>query len=383
MTSPRGPRLRRVVAVAFSTALMIVGLAFAATAGADRLADAQAEADRVEQELAALNVEVGMAAERYHAAQAELEETDRKIDQNQRILKTSKSNLRVSRNELRTMLVDAYRRGDPDVIAFLLSANSIDELVDQSRFVQRVTSHAAETVRDVRRYTNEVRQVERELEDERANRQAALDQRAAEEAAVRGALAARSALLDSLNGQIRSIIAEREAARRAEDRRLAAAAAGVLEEASAATGEAPSLGGSVASDAGSGDSAGGGTSIPAPPSSSVGGGAASIALSQLGVSYRWGGTSPGEGFDCSGLIYWAYQQMGITLPRVAAAQFAYGVPVPLDSLEPGDIVSFRGSGHAGIYIGGGQYVHAPQTGDVVKVSNVFDRSDIDGASRPA
>lgn len=382
MTSPRGPRLRRVVAVLLSTALMAVGLAFAATAGADRLADAQAEADRVEQELAALNVEVGLAAERYHAAQADLEETDRKIDQNQRILKTSKNNLRVSRNELRAMLVDAYRRGDPDVVAFLLSANSIDELVDQSRFMQRVTNHAAETVRDVRRYTKEVKEVERELEGERANRQAALDQRAAEEDAVRGALAARSALLDSLNGEIRNIIAEREAARRAEDERLAAAAAGVLDEAAASTGEAPALGGSVASGGG-GDSGGSGAAIPAPPSSSVGGSAASIALSQLGVPYSWGASSPGVGFDCSGLIYWAYAQVGVSLPRVAAAQYAYGVPVPLDALEPGDIISFRGSGHAGIYIGGGQYVHAPQTGDVVKVSNVFDRSDIDGASRPA
>jgi cell wall-associated NlpC family hydrolase len=381
MTSPRGPRLRRVIATLVGVALMTVGLAFAATAGADRLADAQAEADRVEQELAALNVEVGLAAERYHAAQAELEETDRKIDQNQRVLKASKSNLRVSRNELRTMLVDAYRRGDPDVIAFLLSANSIDELVDQSRFVQRVTDHAAETVRDVRRYTREVREVERQLEDERVNRQAVLDQRAAEEAAVQGALAARSSLLDSLNGEIRSIIAEREAARRAEDERLAAAAAGVLDQAAAETGEAPALGGSVAS--GGGNSGGSGAAIPAPPSSSVGGSAASIALSQLGVPYSWGASSPGVGFDCSGLIYWAYAQVGVSLPRVAAAQYAYGVPVPLDAMEPGDIISFRGGGHAGIYIGGGQYVHAPQTGDVVKVSSVFDRGDIDGASRPA
>ncbi len=381
MTSPRGPRLRRVIATLVGVALMTVGLAFAATAGADRLADAQAEADRVEQELAALNVEVGLAAERYHAAQAELEETDRKIDQNQRVLKASKSNLRVSRNELRTMLVDAYRRGDPDVIAFLLSANSIDELVDQSRFVQRVTDHAAETVRDVRRYTREVREVERQLEDERVNRQVVLDQRAAEEAAVQGALAARSSLLDSLNGEIRSIIAEREAARRAEDERLAAAAAGVLDQAAAETGEAPALGGSVAS--GGGNSGGSGAAIPAPPSSSVGGSAASIALSQLGVPYSWGASSPGVGFDCSGLIYWAYAQVGVSLPRVAAAQYAYGVPVPLDAMEPGDIISFRGGGHAGIYIGGGQYVHAPQTGDVVKVSSVFDRGDIDGASRPA
>ena len=94
----------------------------------------------------------------------------------------------------------------------------------------------------------------------------------------------------------------------------------------------------------------------------------------------WGGGAPG-GFDCSGLIAWAYAQVGISLPHYAAAQYAMGTPVPMDALEPGDLISFHGSGHIGMYIGSGQYVHAPQTGDFVKVSTLADRSDADGAVR--
>lgn len=375
MPYARSSRLRPVAALLALVAVAALAGLDPGAARADRLAEARAEADRVEAELAGLNDQVAAAAEAYNAAQIELDRTNAAIAENQRILSASKSNLRVSRAELERMLVDAYRRGDPDVVAFLLSADSIDELVDQSRFVQRVTAHAGQVVRDVRRYTRKVQETERALEAEQADRRAALDARAAEEAAVRGALGERQRLLASLSGEISAIIQRREAARQAEAQRLAASAGITLEEAVAEAGDDDvALGGSA--DLGEATAV-----IQAPPSSTVGGSAASIALGALGVPYRWAGSSPESGFDCSGLISWAYAQVGVSLPHNAAAIYAMGTPVPLDALEPGDVVSFRGSGHAGIYIGGGQYVHAPQTGDVVKVSSVFSRNDIDGAVR--
>ncbi len=375
MPNARSSRLRPVAALLALVAVAVLAGLDPGAARADRLAEARAEADRVEAELAGLNDQVAAAAEAYNAAQIELDETNAAIAENQRILSASRSNLRVSRAELERMLVDAYRRGDPDVVAFLLSASSIDELVDQSRFMQRVTAHAGQVVRDVRRYTRQVQDTERALEAEQADRRAALDARAAEESTVRGALAERERLLASLSGEISAIIQRREAARQAEAERLAASAGITLEEAVAeADVDDVELGGSA-------DLGGATAVIQAPPSSSVGGSAASIALGALGVPYRWAGSSPETGFDCSGLIAWAYAQVGVSLPHNAAAIYAMGTPVPIEALEPGDIVSFRGSGHAGIYIGGGQYVHAPQTGDVVKVSSVFSRTDMDGAVR--
>ena len=90
-------------------------------------------------------------------------------------------------------------------------------------------------------------------------------------------------------------------------------------------------------------------------------------LSKLGTPYRWGATGP-SAFDCSGFTQWVYAQHGIYIPRTSGAQKAGGQVISLSQLEPGDIV-WR-SGHVGIYIGGGQYVHAPHTGDVVKISNM-------------
>ncbi|MCX6412285.1 MAG: NlpC/P60 family protein [Actinobacteria bacterium] len=375
MLNARSIRLRPVVSLlALIVVALIAGFAPGA-AHADRLANARAEADQAQADLQVLNDKVAVAAEAYNAAQQQLDETNAKIDENQQVLAATKSNLSVSRRELSTMLVDAYRQGNPDLIAFLLNANSIDSLIDQTRFIQRVTGHAEGVVRDVRRYTSDVKQREQALEEERGIRQSALQDRAAQEASVRETLAARTRLLNSLSTEIQGILAQREAAQRAADAARAAQAGGILADASAGAGNADlSIGGSV------GGGADYSASIPAPPSSSTGGSAASVALGQLGTPYVWGGGAPG-GFDCSGLIAWAYAQVGISLPHYAAAQYSMGTPVPMDALEPGDLISFHGSGHIGMYIGGGQYVHAPQTGDVVKVSTLADRSDADGAVR--
>lgn len=91
----------------------------------------------------------------------------------------------------------------------------------------------------------------------------------------------------------------------------------------------------------------------------------------LGYEYRYAGKSPETGFDCSGLVWYVYGQFGIPLNRTAADQAKNGVPVPVEEIAPGDILLFyRGGwiGHAGIYIGDGQYIHAMDVGIGVVVS---------------
>ncbi len=94
--------------------------------------------------------------------------------------------------------------------------------------------------------------------------------------------------------------------------------------------------------------------------------AARIALSEVGVPYVWGGESP-SGFDCSGLVRFAYGQVGISLPHSSYALYDTGRAVSRTSLRPGDILFFSRLGHVGIYVGNGRMVHAPQTGETVAV----------------
>jgi cell wall-associated NlpC family hydrolase len=111
--------------------------------------------------------------------------------------------------------------------------------------------------------------------------------------------------------------------------------------------------------------------------------AVDTALAQQGKPYVWAGSGP-SGFDCSGLTQFAYKAAGITLPRTSKAQATVGTPVARAALQPGDLVFFYSPiSHVGIYIGNGQMVNAPSSGQVVKVSNVDSFGNFAGARRLA
>ncbi len=112
-----------------------------------------------------------------------------------------------------------------------------------------------------------------------------------------------------------------------------------------------------------------GADVPAPsPGAS---GAVEAAMSQLGVPYRYATAKPGVSFDCSGLTAWAWGQAGVSLPHYSKAQFEMLPQVPADQAQPGDLIFYRNPvGHVAMYIGNGQMIHAPRTGDVVKISTV-------------
>jgi len=105
------------------------------------------------------------------------------------------------------------------------------------------------------------------------------------------------------------------------------------------------------------------------------------ALSQLGVLYHFGEAAPGAGFDCSGLTMYSWGRAGVSLPHSAKAQYDIVPHVPLSALQPGDLIfAYTPVSHVGIYIGNGQMVHAPHSGDVVRVSAVSPNAI--GAGRP-
>lgn len=139
------------------------------------------------------------------------------------------------------------------------------------------------------------------------------------------------------------------------------------------------------SDSGSSGDSGGGTAVDpnagAGGGTSLGGVAVSAAMSQLGVAYKFAAESPGEAFDCSGLTKYAWGQAGVYLPHQSRAQYASSPHVSLANLAPGDLIFYYSPiSHVSMYIGNGQVVHAPATGDVVKVSGLSGNAV--GATRP-
>ncbi|TLM89920.1 MAG: hypothetical protein FDZ75_06385, partial [Actinobacteria bacterium] len=105
------------------------------------------------------------------------------------------------------------------------------------------------------------------------------------------------------------------------------------------------------------------------------------ALAYHGVPYLWGGETP-AGFDCSGLILYVFRQHGVELPHYSGSQFLLGEKIAPAALQPGDVVFFGSPiHHVGMYIGGGYFIHAPRTGDFVKISKLAARRDFAGARR--
>ena len=293
-----------------------------------------------------LDADLGVVVESFNAAQIELDRIEAEQRANERRLEIARGNLGDAQSNLETRLVELYVNGRTDLVEILLGSSSLDEILDRLETADRVSTQDSQILEEVRRFRGEVKRREAQLEEAVAEQERIVAERAAKRREIEAALAEREQLLASIKEEIERIRAEE----RAEQRRLEAEARSRL--ASQPSSSPP------AAEAPTG----------APPSQY--GGVVGIAMQYLGIPYRWGGSSPSTGFDCSGFVMYVYSQVGVSLPHNAAMQYGYGSPVSRSELQPGDLVFFNGLGHNGIYIGGGQFIHSPHTGDVVKISSL-------------
>src|SRR5262245_45166752 len=113
--------------------------------------------------------------------------------------------------------------------------------------------------------------------------------------------------------------------------------------------------------------------VESPPRLALGGAVAELAMGMIGARYRYGGADPVEGFDCSGLAYYAYSQAGYRIPRTSQDQFRAARKIALGDASAGDLVFFQDQAklaHVGIYLGDGLFVHAPAEGQRVSVASI-------------
>ncbi len=328
--------------------------------GDPSISSKRAEAQQVLAQIQQLDSRLEKSVEAYNLANVELDRIQRDLSVNRHDLVVARANLRQAQNALAARLVEIYTSGQENsTLDVLLGSTSLDDLLNRIETVNRVSDQDAQVLREVISFRAEVKRREVELKRARAEQAQVVAERAAQKASVERQLAERQRLLSSIKSEIAHLQAV-ERSRQLALAHQARARFAVQEQQSAEALDGTVVGVSASTPEGA---------SVAPPSRY--GGVVGIAMQYLGIPYVWAGASP-SGFDCSGFVLYVYAQVGVSLPHNAAAQYAYGVPVSQDQLEPGDLVFFDGLGHNGIYIGGGQFIHSPHTGDVVKISSLSD-----------
>lgn len=332
------------------------------TAAADPSVSAKrAEAQNVLAQIQEIDGQLSHAIEAYNLANVKLDRIKGELKTNSRHLTIARSSLEAAQAHLSERLVALYTGGgDAGTIEVILAAKSIDDLLNRIDAVERVSAQDARVLSEVKSFRAQVITRKARLERAQKAQVQVVADKASQRSSIEGQLAERQRLLSSIKDQIASL----EAAERRKQERLAAQAqARFRASQQQAQTEAAAPQALVQSDSVE--------EAIAPAPDARYGGVVGIAMQYLGVPYVWGGATP-SGFDCSGLVMYVFAQLGVSLPHYAAAQYGLGTPVARDQLQPGDLVFFDGLGHVGIYIGGGQVIHAPHTGDVVKISPLSD-----------
>jgi peptidoglycan DL-endopeptidase CwlO len=310
-----------------------------------------------------LNANLEQTIEAWNYANIELQGIDADLASNAKHLVAAKKSLVVAQDRIAERLRDLYMNGEGDsTLEVILGSRSLDDIIARLDAIERVSSQDTRILRTVKRYRKEVETRRANLQDARENQARIVAERAAQKQSIESQIAEQNSLLASVKDEIAEMRAE-------EARRQAALAAQARAQVQAAQAAAhttldiaqtyePSV--ETAYD----------PNVPAPRYGHVVG----IALQYLGIPYVWGGSSPSTGFDCSGFTSYVFAQVGVSLPHHAASQFSYGTPVSWEQIAAGDLVFFSGLGHVGIAIGNGMFVHAPHTGDVVRISSLAERA---------
>jgi peptidoglycan DL-endopeptidase CwlO len=335
------------------------------TAAADpTISGKRAEAQSVLAQIQEIDGQLSHAIEAYDLANVKLDRIRADLKTNSQHLTIARTSLKAAQAHLSERLVSLYKNGsDGGTIEVLLGAKSIDDLLNRLDAVDRVSEQDARVLREVKSFRAQV--IERKAKLERAQRSQVhiVADKASQRRSIESQLGERQRLLSTIKDQIASL----EAAEQRRQERLAAQAQArfrAAQQARAPQQAAPLPQPSIQSDSPAEEA------VASAPDARYGG-VVGIAMQYLGVPYVWGGASP-SGFDCSGFSMYVFAQIGVSLPHHAASQYGMGTAVSKDQLQAGDLVFFNGLGHMGIYIGGGQFIHAPHTGDVVKISSLSD-----------
>lgn len=372
-------------AALFGTALVMnPNRAFAVSA-----AEKQAEADEVRNQLVSLQADLEKASNDYYAALEQQQAAQSSMEEQQTLIDQASSRIDELQTRVDSRAVSMYRTGPTGFLDFILGASSFSQLTQNWDILNQMNEDDARLVEE----TKTQKEALQTAKDEYARQEQIAADRAAEADQVQRTVSSRiseaSALLESLDAETRELLEQEQAAAAAA---AALEAAAAQQQSSSDSGASDSSSGAGSGTSGSGAGSQAVSNTPAPsytapstPSYSGGGSASDnsavvgYAMSRIGCPYVWAAEGPSS-FDCSGLVVWAYRQIGMNLPHYTESLYACAKNVvPVSQARPGDVL-YRYQ-HVGIAVGYGgvPYVHAPTFGAQVRDTDALSWSGFTAA----
>ncbi|MYZ38215.1 MULTISPECIES: C40 family peptidase, partial [unclassified Streptomyces] len=329
--------------------------ATATASGAPAHAEPRLTPAQVKAEVEGLYEQAEAATERYNGAKEKGAEARASLTELRDEATRRTDRLNASRNALGSIATAQYRTGGLDPAVQLALSSRPDDFLERAGLAERAGARQATMVAGIRKELAAIAQLRSRADDrleELGSRQSEL---ARHKSAIKGKLDSAQRLLDRLAPAQRALYGENgrdgESSKNSQN--------GLY---------------------GPGEAARSAAGVGAPGSRAAA--AVAFAYGALGKPYVWGATGPGS-FDCSGLTQAAWRAAGVSLPRTTYTQINAGQRVTRDRLAPGDLVFFfSGVSHVGIYVGGGQMIHAPRPGSAVRLAPI-DQMPFAGATRPA
>jgi cell wall-associated NlpC family hydrolase len=345
--------------------------------GQSMLNSAQKKASDLQAQIESLDSEIQNGMAQVDSLNGKISNAEADINVSQEKIKRSEENIKIEQSNYNETIRAMYISGNNGYVSTLLESKGISDFISRVDNIKTVANYNDRVISDLNSRKQEVQKKKDALEGERQklvafkseqnkklhslNKQKAIQapliaQANDEVNSAQQLSASANAQISAINKKVQDMKAAQQAAQAA-----ASASRSVASVSVNRGGTPPPVTGGYSSDA-----------------------IVTYAAKFQGVNYVWGGTSP-SGFDCSGFVQYVYAHFGISIPRVSEDQFNFGTPVDASNLQPGDLVFFNnkgnGPGHVGMYIGGGLMIHAPRTGDVVKIVPLSSHGSYCGARR--
>ncbi|MER7581054.1 NlpC/P60 family protein [Kitasatospora sp. NPDC097691] len=361
MASHRRPKPASRARVSILTGVAAAAVALSAQSGAH--ADPQPTKDQVKEQVDQLNEQAEVATEQYNAAQEKQQTLEKQVAGLQDQVARQQAQVTELQGGLAEIAGEQYRNGGISPTVQLMFSSSPDSFLNQAGALNQAGDTQKNQLKQLQEQQRKLDQDRTEAQGKLAELESTTQQLKASKDEVQTKLKAAQDLLNTLTEQERQALRAAEEKAAADAKAQADAAAKAQQNADRASRDNSRTDISTPS------------STPVKPivaGSSRGGAALSAAASKVGSPYVWGATGPSS-FDCSGLMVWAFNQVGVSLPRTSQEQAHAGTRIGTDlsQAQPGDLLIFYGDAHhVGIYAGNGQVLHAPKPGASVRYEAV-------------